>query len=156
VAIAQALPSNSSFSAARAFEAAVSDSSFSKSTTRRAASSFTACVLSPALLVGDSEFAGRARRAFVHGIPFGVGAFVARGLRLAAQWAHRQVETLLVAGSVHLAFSASSTDACGTFEAWPNPALKRTRRKRASFGVGGEQPFAALVARLPARRLALR
>jgi hypothetical protein len=66
------------------------------------------------------------------------------------------VEALLVAGSVHPAFSASGAAARGTLEALPNPALKRTRRKRASVGVSGVQPFAALVARLPARRLALR
>jgi len=66
------------------------------------------------------------------------------------------VEALLVAGVVRFAFSGLGAAARGTFEAWPNPALKRTRRKRASFGLGGVRPFAALVARLPARRLALR
>jgi len=44
----------------------------------------------------------------------------------------------------------------GSLEARPNPALKRTRRERASFGGVGMHGFAALVARLLARRLALR
>jgi hypothetical protein len=66
------------------------------------------------------------------------------------------VEALLVAGPVHLAFLGSGAAARGMLEALPNPALKRTRRKRASFLVVGAQGFAALVAPLPARRLALR
>jgi hypothetical protein len=129
VAISQALPSNSSFSAARPFEAAVSDSSLSKSATRRAASSFTAFVLNPAVLLGDSQFAGRARRAFVHGIWFRGGAFVASRLRLAAQWARLPVKGRCPHPMGHLGSAASAASRAPL----PNQALQRTRRKRASF-----------------------
>jgi hypothetical protein len=108
------------------------------------------------LRLREACIATLARRAFVHETRFRVVAFVGCRLRLAAQWRHRQVDTLMVACRVPPLAAPSIAAATGTLEAPPNPALKRTRRERASLGLGGVRPFAALVARLPARRLALR